>query len=53
MLRRPEDHRHHTVNIANVFYTGSKLIAYDETPAAVADNADLAGAVVRITARGN
>ena len=43
-----------TVNIANVYYdeSTSKLLVYDETPAQVANAADLAGAVVRVTARG-
>ena len=43
-----------TVNIANVYYDpdNAKLLVYDETPAQVANAADLAGAVVRIEARG-
>lgn len=43
-----------TVNVANVFpdLTNSKLIAYDETPAQVANAADLSTLVVTVTAHG-
>ena len=43
-----------TVNLANFHYdeANAKLLAFDETPAAVADLANLDGAVVRVTARG-
>jgi hypothetical protein len=43
-----------TVNIANTHYNEStnKLLVYDETPAEVANAANLDGAVVRITAWG-
>ena len=43
-----------TVNVANVFadLANSKLIAYDETPAQVANAADLTDVVVRVTAHG-
>ena len=43
-----------TVNIANAHYDEStqKLLVFDETPGEVANGADLAGAVVRVTAFG-
>lgn len=44
-----------TVNVTAVHYdeTTNKLLAYDETPAEVANDADLDGLVVRITAFGS
>lgn len=43
-----------TVNVANVYYNKdtAKLLVYDETPAEVANAADLAGLVVQIIAWG-
>lgn len=44
-----------TVNVANVYYSIStgKILVYDETPAEVANAADLAGLVVQIVAWGS
>lgn len=43
-----------TVNVTSVFYdeANDKLVAYDETPAEVADQADLSTLVVRVFADG-
>lgn len=43
-----------TVNVANVHYNRdtAKLLAYDETPAEIANDADLAGIVVQVVAWG-
>ena len=43
-----------TVNVANAFYdlTNNKVKVFDETPAEVANAADLSGVQVRITAWG-
>jgi hypothetical protein len=41
-----------SVNIANAYYDGANLLVFNETPAEVADSADLAGAVVRVEAYG-
>jgi hypothetical protein len=44
-----------TVNIANAFYepSTSKLILYDETPAEIANEAEIKKPVFQITATGN
>jgi hypothetical protein len=43
-----------TVNAANAYYDAStnKVLVYDETPAQIANSADIAGLVLEITATG-